>query len=120
MPNVHCWPIIANRGHLHKHHALLPQCPRCWEVFRDEGLRDAHLQIDPPCGKKDNDTLLDGFSKAQEKRLRSRKKADKNMTGADKWREVYLILFPDDDPEAIPSPCKLPTKNLFISSPPSV
>ncbi|KAK7757625.1 hypothetical protein SLS62_000001 [Diatrype stigma] len=63
-----------------------------------------HTYNDPPCQRKRNDTLLDGFSKAQEQKLRSRKKADKNMTDEDKWREIYLILFPDDDVETIPSP----------------
>ncbi|RYP83759.1 hypothetical protein DL770_005337 [Monosporascus sp. CRB-9-2] len=70
----------------------------------NEALRDAHLQLDPPCQKRDNDTLLDGFSKAQEKQLRSRKKSDVNVTDEDKWREIYHILFPDDDLETIPSP----------------
>ncbi|RYP48632.1 hypothetical protein DL768_005523 [Monosporascus sp. mg162] len=54
--------------------------------------------------KRDNDTLLDGFSKTQEKQLKSRKKSDPNMTDEDKWREIYHILFPDDDLETIPSP----------------
>lgn len=96
-----------NRGHLHRRHALPPQCPRCWEIFKSEGLRDAHLQRDPPCQNRDNDTLLDGFSKAQEKQLRSRKKTDKNMTDEDKWKEIYAILFPEDDLDTMPSPCKL-------------
>ncbi|RYP10669.1 hypothetical protein DL765_008029 [Monosporascus sp. GIB2] len=48
--------------------------------------------------------LLDGFSKAQEKQLRSRKKPEVNMTDEDKWREIYHILFPDDALETIPSP----------------
>ncbi|RYP10150.1 hypothetical protein DL764_000860 [Monosporascus ibericus] len=54
--------------------------------------------------KRDNDTLLDGFSKAREKQLRSRKKSDSNTTDEDKWREIYHILFPDDELETIPSP----------------
>ena len=53
-----------------------------------------------------NHTPLDGFSKEQERQLRSRKKSDKNMTDAERWRETYLILFPDDDPATIPSPCE--------------
>lgn len=50
--------------------------------------------------------LQEGFTKEQEKRLRSRKKTHADMTDEDKWREIYTILFPDDDPSAIPSPCK--------------
>ncbi|SPO04555.1 uncharacterized protein DNG_07240 [Cephalotrichum gorgonifer] len=54
--------------------------------------------------KRDNDTILDGFTKAQERQLKSRKKTEMNRTDEGKWREMYLILFPDDDPETIPSP----------------
>ncbi len=28
------------------------------------------------------------------------------MTDEDKWREIYMVLFPDDDQSLIPSPCK--------------
>ncbi len=49
--------------------------------------------------------LHEGFTKDQEKRLRSRKKTNADMTDEDKWREIYMILFPDDE-HAIPSPCK--------------
>ncbi|KAK1762030.1 hypothetical protein QBC33DRAFT_501962 [Phialemonium atrogriseum] len=86
------------KGHLHRRHALPPQCPRCWEVFATDNLRDTHLQNDPPCPKPENDTPLDGFTPAH------RKKTDTNMTDAGKWREIYTILFPDDDAATIPNP----------------
>lgn len=50
--------------------------------------------------------LQEGFTKDQEKRLRSRKKTHADMTDDDKWREIYGVLFPDDDQNAIPLPCK--------------
>ena len=50
--------------------------------------------------------LHEGFTKDQEKRLRSRKKTNADMTDEDKWCEIYMILFPDDGENAIPSPCK--------------
>ncbi|KAI7771401.1 hypothetical protein LZL87_010841 [Fusarium oxysporum] len=90
--------------HRVKRHALPPQCPRCWQDFKTEQLRDVHLQADPPCQKKTNETNLDGFTKTQEKQLKSRKKSEMEMTGAGKWREMYQILFPDDDPTTIPDP----------------
>lgn len=31
------------------------------------------------------------------------------MTDEEKWREIYRVLFPDDDESAIPSPCKFST-----------
>ncbi|KAH7151376.1 hypothetical protein DER46DRAFT_638943 [Fusarium sp. MPI-SDFR-AT-0072] len=95
----------VKRGHLYRRHALPPQCPRCWQDFKTEQLRDVHLQADPPCQKKTNETNLDGFTKTQEKQLKSRKKSEMEMTGAGKWREMYQILFPDDDPTTIPDPC---------------
>ncbi|KAI8411966.1 hypothetical protein FOFC_08582 [Fusarium oxysporum] len=97
----------TTRGHLYRRHALPPQCPRCWQDFKTEQLRDVHLQTDPPCQKKTNETNLDGFTKTQEKQLKSRKKSEMKMTDAGKWREMYQILFPDDDPATIPDPCKL-------------
>lgn len=37
-----------------------------------------------------------GFSKQQEKKLRSRKRRSRCMSEEDKWIEVYRILFPND------------------------
>lgn len=62
--------------------------------------------MDPPCTIKQNTVPHEGFTKDQEKRLRSRKKAHADMTDEDKWVEIYQILFPDDDPESIPGPCE--------------
>lgn len=42
----------------------------------------------------------------QEKLLRSRKKTHKCMSDAEKWHEMYLVLFPDTDPLNVPSPCE--------------
>ncbi|KAF2095586.1 hypothetical protein NA57DRAFT_59575 [Rhizodiscina lignyota] len=47
---------------------------------------------------------MDGFNISQEKLLRSRKKPQHDRTEAEKWADVYLILFPDSDPELIPTP----------------
>ncbi|KAK2024418.1 hypothetical protein LX32DRAFT_101817 [Colletotrichum zoysiae] len=43
----------------------------------------------------------------QEKLLRSRKRTDKHMSEADKWNKMYTILFPDAEPNCIPSLCRL-------------
>ena len=50
--------------------------------------------------------MLDGFTKEQEEMLRSRRKTRPDMGPADKWKEVYMILFPDDNVDDIPSSCK--------------
>ena len=75
-------------------------------MFKTDELLRAHLQQNPPCTSAENKTLVEGFTKDQEKRLRSRKKAQADTTDEDKWREIYTILFPDDDEQSIPSPCK--------------
>ncbi|KAK4235744.1 hypothetical protein C8A03DRAFT_17557 [Achaetomium macrosporum] len=92
------------KTHLYRRHQLPIQCPRCWTVFSTDDQRQSHLQQDPPCAVQPNRTLHEGFTKDQEKRLRSRKKTHADMTDGAKWREIYMILFPDDDPSAIPSP----------------
>lgn len=38
--------------------------------------------------------------------MKSRKKHASNMTDVEKWYELFHILFPSDDQESYPSPCK--------------
>ncbi|KAH7006971.1 hypothetical protein EDB80DRAFT_893436 [Ilyonectria destructans] len=92
------------KAHLYRRHALPLQCPRCWEPFRAEDALREHLQQDPPCGVQVNEKILDGFTKDQEKTLRCRKKTRAGMSEGDKWRDVYKILFPDDDFSTMPTP----------------
>ncbi|KAK0715349.1 hypothetical protein B0H67DRAFT_580501 [Lasiosphaeris hirsuta] len=92
------------KTHLYRRHALPISCPRCWEIFKTDDLRSLHLQRNPPCSVSVNKALVEGFTKDQEKKLRSRKKAQADTTDDDKWREIYTTLFPDDAPESIPSP----------------
>jgi len=65
-----------------------------------------HLQQDPPCAIKAERKAGDGCTKEQEKRLRSRKKSRPNMTEEERWTEIYMILFPEDETGTLPSPCK--------------
>ncbi|KAL2266840.1 hypothetical protein VTJ83DRAFT_4117 [Remersonia thermophila] len=92
------------KTHLYRRHQLPIQCPRCWLVFKSDGELQGHIQQDPPCQKQEKQTLQDGFTKDQEKKLRSRKKTHAEMNDEDKWREIYMILFPDDDHSIIPAP----------------
>ncbi|KAK5660598.1 hypothetical protein OQA88_13161 [Cercophora sp. LCS_1] len=92
------------KTHLYRRHALPIQCPRCWDIFKTEDALNAHLQHDVRCEVRENRSLVEGFTKDQEKKLRSRKKATADTTDEDKWREIYTILFPDDDPESTPTP----------------
>jgi len=47
---------------------------------------------------------LEGFDKDQERLLKSRKKS--TLTEEEKWKEMFRILFPNDEEDLIPSPCK--------------
>jgi len=47
---------------------------------------------------------VEGMDKVQEAQLRSRKKFA--GTEEQRWKEMFLILFPDDDEDTIPSPRK--------------
>jgi hypothetical protein len=55
--------------------------------------------------------LPEGLDKEQETLLRKKKKYE---TEEEKWFDVYRILFPDEDGDLIPSPCKdNPLINLY-------
>jgi hypothetical protein len=61
--------------------------------------------------------VLDGITPSMLTRIKSRKKTHANQSEAEKWGEIYQILFPG---ELIPDPCK-PLKlsketQLIISS----
>jgi hypothetical protein len=45
----------------------------------------------------------EGITPEQERRLRSKKKTSPNQGEADRWKDIYKLLFPNED---IPSPCK--------------
>jgi hypothetical protein len=84
---------------------MLPiHCFRCQETFDSDQTLQTHMRTDPPC-RVLNGKAMQGINQTQEKLLRSRKKLHKNMTEVEKWKDVYAILFPDDDPAEWPSPC---------------
>lgn len=64
-----------------------------------------HQRTNEPCPLREME-YVEGFDAAQERSLKSRKRAGQTLSEAEKWRRVFKILFPhvlDDD---IPSPCK--------------
>ena len=61
--------------------------------------------------------MADGIDPIKKELLRSRKKANCRATDSTehgKWIGVYKILFPDDDPSSIPSPCKASYNYVWI------
>lgn len=50
------------------------------------------------------DVKHDGITNDMVEKLRSKKKAHRDQSEEDRWKEIYQILFPTEIP---PSPCKL-------------
>jgi hypothetical protein len=63
-----------------------------------------HSQADEACKRRPREKFV-GFSKEQEKMMRSKKKRP-GFSEPEKWFEVYKILFPDDAESDFPTPCK--------------
>jgi hypothetical protein len=98
---------------------MLPgdQCPRCGEEFDSPAPLVEHLRAATPCPLK-NLSTREGITRTQEEKLRCRKNKKKSkLTEEDKWRHIYEILFPDDNPELMPSPCKLEVLKYDMTDP---
>jgi hypothetical protein len=98
------WPAVARlKEHLYRDHECLPQCPRCGQHFYDEDELATHLRAPEACVPC-NIGHAGGISPEQKRKLKSRQYPSKMKTEEEKWKYVYMILFPQE--EEIPSPCK--------------
>ncbi|KAJ4298221.1 hypothetical protein N0V90_006120 [Kalmusia sp. IMI 367209] len=100
------------KEHLYRNHTLPLFCPRCYTLFKVETLLHDHQRATEPCEIRQR-TIIEGFDKSQEKKLRSRKKSHHKISEEEAWKEMYRILFPDDDPITVPSPCKVTLTSSF-------
>ncbi len=85
------------REHLYRGHFVL-RCRRCGDGFSTEANLDSHCQKPVPCGPRPEDDLLnmiEGFGEAQRGQIRLR--------STKTWKQIYMILFPMDPEESIPS-----------------
>src|ERR1700712_5790068 len=96
--------LITCREHLYRKHQIPLHCERCWQIFDNQQSLKAHITVDaieichvqpghPP----------DGLTPEIERKFRSRKKAHRDQTDDDRWRDMYRLLFPDEN---VPSPCQ--------------
>jgi len=94
---------IRRRQHLYLYHALPDRCERCFTDFKTQSELQEHIYAENRCSRRDDPGRdgLDGFDKAQEVKLRGRKRKGSKE---EKWNEIYRILFPGHLP--IPWPCK--------------
>ncbi|KAK2729243.1 hypothetical protein CKAH01_10331 [Colletotrichum kahawae] len=93
------------KEHIYRKHSLPKfSCPRCSQPFETQADLQAHARLPTPCEVKEPE-VLDGITQDQEKKLRSRKKTSgKELNEAEKWTQVYSLLFPDVREREIPSP----------------
>ncbi|KAL6406688.1 hypothetical protein AUP68_09490 [Ilyonectria robusta] len=91
------------KEHLYRSHLLPITCPRCHEAFESEKTQLEHLTAEKPCQKREK-PKLEGVDSSTEKILRSRKHMQKHNNEEDRWREIYVILFPGTNAESIPNP----------------
>ncbi|KAG5802020.1 hypothetical protein H9Q74_010543 [Fusarium xylarioides] len=97
-------PRSSSREHLYRRHRQPSyRCARCWQPFTDEqGVMD-HQRADEPCPLQEME-YVEGFDAAQERSLKSRKRANQKLSETEKWRRVFNILFPHILEDDIPSP----------------
>lgn len=81
------------------------RCSRCGISFKVEEDLQVHYRRSDICHVVALESFQ-GIDKKQEAILRSRKKS-KDQSESDRWRSMYTVLFPDDEEDLIPSPCKL-------------
>ncbi|KAI1389110.1 uncharacterized protein F4822DRAFT_404991 [Hypoxylon trugodes] len=93
------------KEHLYRAHRLPKYtCPRCSEPFEDAQDLADHIRADVPCEKLDVVPAFQGIDEATEAKLKMRKKNCPEKTDEQRWRDIYMILFPGANIQAIPSP----------------
>ncbi|KAH6972918.1 hypothetical protein BKA56DRAFT_593014 [Ilyonectria sp. MPI-CAGE-AT-0026] len=107
------------KEHLYRSHLLPITCPRCHEAFESEKTQLEHLTAEKPCQKREK-PKLEGVDSSTEKILRSRKHMQKHNNEEDRWREIYVILFPGTNAESIPNPYYEYHKSAQIQQPDAV
>lgn len=90
-------------------------CPRCNEPFEDARDLAEHIRADVPCEKLEIVPVPQGIDETTEAELKVRKKSCPGMTDEQRWRDIYMILFPKANPKAIPSPCKVTQRNDIVT-----
>ncbi|KAG4436548.1 hypothetical protein IFR05_007986 [Cadophora sp. M221] len=91
--------VARVKGHLYRHHRIFP-CQRCKALFKDQDAVNLHLMEQDVCERRDVEHA-DGVTTEIFEKLRSKKKTQRDQTEADRWKDIYKLLFPN---EMIPSP----------------
>ncbi|KAH8810060.1 hypothetical protein F5882DRAFT_282327 [Hyaloscypha sp. PMI_1271] len=91
--------VARVKAHLYRHHRIF-QCKRCKHLFLNQSVLDEHILALEGC-IPNRINLAEGVTAEIEKKLRSRKKTYPYQTEADRWEEIYRMLF---STPIIPSP----------------
>jgi hypothetical protein len=91
----------VNRAHLYRYH-LIHQCQRCKVLFDSELDLDTHIEAQEACELKPAEQV-DGITRKLKQQIQSRKRAHPEQTEAEKWQQIYRMLFPG---ETAPDPCE--------------
>ena len=85
---------------------MLYRCQRCGEAFQgDDALQLHGRSVD--CTRATFLLPVDGITREQGDKLRTRRRGRPTRTEDEMWFSVYKVLFPDDDSLTIPkTPCK--------------
>jgi hypothetical protein len=98
--------LISVREHLYRVHSMPLHCRRCYVTFDNEDQLNDHSRLPVSCTIR-KAVPMEGFNKDQEKSLKGRRTMFRAGSEEEKWKIVYLILFPNTAPGRLPSPCKL-------------
>jgi hypothetical protein len=104
--------LIHGREHLYRRHKPEKRCPRCWTEVKDNVALREHLNQDSRCAEReapDIECLNDHMIQKLQSKKRSR--GDAKDSEAEKWREIYVLIFPNTGGQ-IPSSCKI-LRDLF-------
>ncbi|KAK3292919.1 uncharacterized protein B0H64DRAFT_203301 [Chaetomium fimeti] len=97
---IRSWSTISRlKEHLYRRH-YKTHCQRCKCIFSDARELAEHEMLVTGCEVLD--TIPPGdITTYQEKQLKSRKHTTRRQTDEEKWRDIYRLLFPNEE---IPSP----------------
>ncbi|KAI1123194.1 hypothetical protein F5Y10DRAFT_252291 [Nemania abortiva] len=99
------WETVHRlKEHLDRNHALPISCRRCYAAFKTEEELDSHIRSSEQCEVRQQPSPIEGFNASQRVELKSRPRGLKHMSEPQKWRRIYLILFPETAESDIPSP----------------
>ena len=73
-------------------------------MFKDQQELKTHSRAKTSCELKEGEPV-EGFDNDTYDKLKRRKKSTREQPVEARWREIYFLLFSDDDQDYTPSPC---------------